>query len=513
MAAIPTIGGIEYPTPDEVRSTLLAQIRYGYATAGVTVNVEKDSELWHRITAISGRVSQAIQNGRAGLLNTNPLRATGDALVEWARLFGVVVRPAASAAGFAKIALTDTTKTITVPIGFVCTHTATGIKYKTTGPNTSKAHGSTVKVQAVSAGKNTDADPDDRLQWDKATVPFLDQIATVDVGGIDGGADADGEETLRARLLRKLGLPAVGGNPAHTVQLAEDASAGVRAAFSYPSILGPASYGVAVIGPADDIVLGSATTDAVAKAVKAEKPGYARANITSVTKEELDVIINLSAPLPRFAGGAGNGWIDAVPWPSIADAGVYAEVTAFSVILGTVTVDSTSADAPVVGRRFMLWDPTIDTTTSKPKGFKQFAVAVVAGSSGAYVITVDAPGSELGFVQLGMYCTAAHEHAQEYADVLIEAMADMGPGEKSADADILQYARRFPSPDVQHPYSLTSTQLTAVQKSFGEILGIAFAARFETGTSVTRTTPSVPSMTKLAPNQLTIKHLSFRSEE
>ncbi len=74
-----------------------------------------------------------------------------------------------------------------------------------------------------------------------------------------------------------------------------------------------------------------------------------------------------------------------------------------------------------------------------------------------------------------------------------------------------QWARRRPSPDVERPYALTSTQLKAVQNAQPEVSDITYAARYETGTTTTRTIPSVPATTAQAPRRLGLQHLAFRA--
>lgn len=41
MATLPDPTNVNYPTPDEVLSTMLAHVRFLYASVGVTVNAEK----------------------------------------------------------------------------------------------------------------------------------------------------------------------------------------------------------------------------------------------------------------------------------------------------------------------------------------------------------------------------------------------------------------------------------------------------------------------------------------
>lgn len=505
MATIPQPSAINYPTVDELRSMWLDQVRYSQSLKGISVNVSEGSDLWARADASARVAMLALQNGRIGLRNLNPLVATGDHLLEYCNVFGVSARSASKAIGLVTITITNpNVSSVTIPTGFVCTHAVTGIKYEVV-LGAVVSNGGTIQIRAKSAGANTDADAGDIVTWDSASVGSLKQQAVVAAGGIDGGYDADDEETLRQRLLRRLGLPAVGGNAAHTAQLSEDASAAVRVAFVYPSLRGPASYDVAILGTADDPVLNASVQTEVEDYVAGEKPGETSANVTSVVLEELDVVADIRLPLPKAVGGLGGGWKDSNPWPSDAESGVKAKITGKTTTPSTVyfTVDSTSADAPSVGRRCAVWDPVSEA-------FVEFAIVAVSGSSGSYLIETDLQPNAVDNITTGMFVSPAAVFLDDYAQTFIAAMADMGPGEKTANQDILRYARRFPSTSFDYPAALTSRQLGAIETAHTEIEGTSFAARYETGTTTTRTEPSVPATTTEAPRLLTLANLAFR---
>jgi uncharacterized phage protein gp47/JayE len=510
MATIPNPSALFYPTKEQVRSTLLNAYRLGYAQRGVTVNVSEGSEPWIRYDSMAGMVMHAIRNGELGLRNTNPLLAVGEALIEWARVFGVFPRPASSASGLLIITISNALiPSVPIPTGYVGTHSVTGVKYEVV-TGASVADQGTIQVTAKSAGANTDAAAGDIVTWDSQTIAWLKQPTVVDVGGIDGGEDADDEEDLRRRLLKRLGLPAVGGNPAHTIQLAEDTSAAVWAAFDYPSVRGPGSYDLAIMGdPASSagVVLNATIQGQVDTAVQGEKPGYANSNTTSVQEEELDAIVGLGLPLPKAAGGLGGGWKDANPWPSDAESGVKGLITGVSAAPGSsspiLTVDSTSADPPVAGRHIAVWNNTT-------KAFVEGTIVTVTGSSGSYDITLDTTAAAGAFMAAGQYVSPAAHHMQDYADTFVEAMHSMGPGEKTDNPDILRYARRFPSTSFSNPAALTSRQISAVESAHSEVENIAFVARYATGLTTTLTTPSIPPSTSEPPRRLALKHFAFR---
>jgi len=496
--------GAVYPTPKQALATLLSSLRYTSGRRGVAANVKEGSELYERYWAIAQRISQAIANGKVGLRNTNPVDAQGDALLEWASVFGVEGRPATSSLGFVIATVNSPALSVPIPQGFIAT-APNGVRYEVTKDNSAVEDGDLVEVRAKDTGPNGDQDAGVVLTWDDASIGFLGQKCTVSSGGLDGGRDADNVETVRSRLLRKLSFPAVGGNWSHVVTLAEDSSTAVEFVAVYETARGPSTTDIAIVGSPDEPVLNTAVQTQVVSAVIAEMPGNVNYNLTSVFIELLDVVVNLGLPLPKNAGGEGGGWFDAEPYPSTNEApGVFARVTAIpsSYVL---TVDSTSADPPVAGKRFAIWDPVA-------KKINQHAIIGVSGISGSYNIIIDSGFTpDLSYVQVGMYLSAGAELLESYAQTVLSFMQLLGPGEKTDNPDILQYARRKPKQSVNRQSALTSLALTELQHAHSEISDVSYGARYETGTVVTRTKPSVPSVVATSPRQLGLKHLSFRA--
>lgn len=501
--ALPAVDSEFYPTPSELHAMLLSRVRYGYANAGIPVNVKPKSELWNRMLAVAEIASIAIQNGKLRLADTDFLTVTGDALLRLCAIFGVAPRPASASLGFV-LATVLSGQTVTVPAAFRAT-SATGIIYETPTSfpgTTNNAPTNRVKLVAVNKGPAGDLAAGAILTWNSASVGYLGQKCIVAAGGIDGGAPADTDDTLRARLLRRLRLPPVGGNPSHVASFAETASAAVRAAFVYPTLRGPSSYDLAILGPSDDIELGDDVVDVVNGTVLAEMPGCEDLNGTAITEEPIDVVLDVSLPLPRFAGGEGGGWLDAEPWPSTDETGVnvFARVTAASA--GSITVNSTSDDPPVAGKHIAVWSTTIET-------MRPATIVNVTGGSGAYVLTLDTLTT---IASVGDHVSAASERLNDYAAAFVAACRALGPGEKTDNPDILVYARRRPPADVEFPWALTSRILSAIEAEFAEVSDLSYGGRFTSGTYTTQTSPSVPANTADPPFVLSPYRLSFRRQ-
>jgi uncharacterized phage protein gp47/JayE len=492
------IDGVAYPTTVEVLNQVLNDIKYAYETRGLVANVGEGSDNWIRSKAFANRISIAFQNNKLSLADLSARTAVGEGLEDYARVFGITRRVASHAAGFVEISCTGT---VVIPIDYACA-APNGERYTTITANTVD-DGDLVEVIAVNAGEATNQDAGTLLQWESSAVGGLSPVATVDDGEIDGGEEEDDDETLRDRLIRRLSTPALGGTAAQVAQFAEEASAAVEQAYVHAAVRGPGSYDVVVTKAGGDRTLSATIVSTVDAAVRADFPGFADLNTTSVTAEEVDVILNMTLPLPVIAGGAGGGWRDSAPWPSTADSAL-AKVT---VVGGsTITVNSTNLDPPVAGKRFGIWDPVGEEML-------EFTITTVTGVSGAYVITPDpAVSSPLTNVVAGAYCSAGAISLTTYAEDFADAVALLGPGEKTTNVNIIPRGRRQPSPDTEKPAALTTLQLAGLTRDHTEILNLEYQNRYATGTTTTLTSPSVPATTADPTNILVLKFVSFRRQ-
>lgn len=494
-----------YPTPQEVLDQILADIRFSFEQDGITVNLLPGSDHYKRSETVANRAAIAIYNNKISTAGLSPRTATGDDLINWCDVFGVAIRPAVAATGYLKCYGVPATA-VSIPGEFQAT-VPSGVKLQVVDTTLLTLVGMVdvdgqdtplVQVTASTAGTAGNIDAGTVVQWDSAAIGALRATAVVDTGGIVDGAEADDEETLRARLLRKLRSPGVGGNWSQVAEWAEEASSAVEAAYVYPAVRGPGSYDVVITKAGGDRTLSAATCTTVSTYVAAQMPGQSDINVTSVLEQQLDVVIDLTLPLPRAAGGAGGGWKDTAPWPSTADSAI-PRVSAVSST--TITVTSTSADIPVAGKRFAVWNPSTQTMS-------ELTIASVSGSTGAYVITPVEPIPN--WVAAWTRISAAASNLSTYADNFAAAVEAFGPGEKTDVVAILPRGSRKPTPDTQAPAALTTLQLNAVANASTEILNIEFGARFETATTTTRSEPSVAAAPASAPRILTLQHLAFR---
>jgi uncharacterized phage protein gp47/JayE len=496
--ALPAVGEENYPTPDDVLNVILSSMQIDGARRGITIDVSPGSDHYVRAKAFAKRVSVAIANGQIARDDYSPLTATGDSLRAICEVYGVAERAASAAAGYVIVRVSSGTASI--PAGFQAT-APNGEKYQTTTAAV-VSNGGTVQVQAVNGGEATNLDAGAKLTWDSASIGNLNQVCTVDSGGLEGGTEADTDDTLRRRLLNKLARPGVGGNASQIEQWAEEASSAVQAAYAYAAVRGPGSYDVAITSSGHTRALSSAIVSQVAAYIAGKMPGHADLNCTSVSLQLVDVVLAATLALPTSAGGAGGGWRDATPWPNASSGNV--QITSYNSGTGVATTDATAANGLAVGTRIGVWDATTNQTAPV---MREFTVASATLNGGFYDITVQ---GGFGFNPTAAYISTGAVNLVAYSETVLEKMRELGPGEKTSSVDILPRGRRQPTPEDGAETDLNSKLLTAIQNEYSEIRSLEYAARYASGTVVTRTSPSVATTTSSAPRILVLANLAIR---
>jgi uncharacterized phage protein gp47/JayE len=499
----PIIAGQYAPTKEDLVNIYKRAIAAGAARRGLTVNVLPGSEYDDRAKACAAVVLPAFANGKLALQALNPLTATGDYLIELASVFGVRLRDAAPSTGFARISVVGPAGTVvTIPSGYVCTGDD-GNKYETTETNTDVADNALVEITSQLGGASTEKAANAKLTWDDNSIAKLKRTVTVATGGITGGRDGDTEEVLRSRLLERLSSPGTGGNWAYVKTLAENSSAAISAAYVYPAIQGPGSYGVALVSTEPDREVSTSVINGAASAIVADLPGHAKLNITTVAAQYVDIVIQLRLPLPLHGGGKGGGWRDPAPWPNTTSGSV--KITSFTSGTGTITTNATALNGLTAGMHLAIFDEDQADDDEETLMF-EFVVATAVVDGGFVKIT--AVG---GFPKsyAGAYISAGAEKINSYAQRFLEVMRAMGPGEKTSNTNILPRGSRKPTVDVSGPSDLTSAILRSFESEFPEIQNCEWHHRYSTGTTTTKTAPSVPAAITDPPYILAVRELAF----
>lgn len=138
---------------------------------------------------------------------TIPSKATGQRLLDWCALLGIVPSPAARASGTA--AATGTPGAwITTGRGLV---RADGVRYEVTDDvQLDGAGDASVAIRAIVPGVAGNTDDGTRLTWETA-LAGVDSLATVD-GAISDGTDDESEASLQRRVGERMARPPQGGS-------------------------------------------------------------------------------------------------------------------------------------------------------------------------------------------------------------------------------------------------------------------------------------------------------------
>jgi hypothetical protein len=180
-------------------------------------------------------------------------------------------------------------------------------------------------------------------------------------------------------------------------------------------------------------------------------------------------------------------------------------VTAYDAFTETATVATVAP--PSVASSIGIWDPTADNGDGTFGAMREYVVATIGGGVGAWTFTVQ---STFATSPLGAYVSAGAVSLVQYASTFADAVALLGPGEKTSSPEILPRGRREPATDVSNPAALTSIQLAAITNAYREVGGVEYSVRYATGTTTPLTSPTIPATSADPPNILVLKFLAFR---
>ncbi len=490
-------------TTNEIRDDYLRVIRNGLIRRGISdPQVGPGSDYYVRATALANELTPLYVNSQIKADSQMPDTATGEDLIRQLTIVGLAQRGAVPATG--SIVL-DASATTAIP-ALAELIDASSQRYKVLTPGTYDP-GDYVPIQAVeeSAGAASNHDAGDTLTW-VAAPPYCNSKQLVAVGGLIGGADAEDEETSRARLLDRLQNPPGSGNWSQVNDFAEASSPIVQKGFCYPAPNGPATVRVAVVGYASSVsrsreVDATIMAGTVVPYMAGALPEWVELVTTTVTDVDVDVMIALTLPASSKASpaGPGGGWTDGTPWPQIITTTVFpsGNVTATTPGGGSFTVN---ADTPPTAgvTRICFLDP-IDWE------LKRATVISYTGSAGAYVVTVDTPFANMAAaLALGgtPFVFPDATNVETYVQAFLDATALMGPGEVTASAAVLSRAYRHPLTSNSWPASFDSQILRKVEVSGEEVTDTAYFYR-------STTTPAVPGAVTDPPNMLIPRHVGF----
>lgn len=495
------------PTPslvalDEnaIRTAILTQLQADFAIQGIQVNVEQGSDYYNLASAFARELAVVQANAVVQVDNFMPDSTQDPAvLARYMALVGLAFRGAFGAAGFVTI---QSSQPSPIEQGAQLVDGLNQVFFVTqAGTYTASTP---VPVQGLSVGSATEHVNGDVLQWVVAP-PFCQPTVTVGTtGGKDGlvnGGDAEDIETARARYMVRVANPMGGGNAAQVAGVAAASYAGIQSAFVYDAANGPATVHVAVTAYATNLaasnarnrdVASSVMTGTVTPYVQGQLAEYSEVVVTTVANVPTDVAVGITIPSAPTASpaGPGGGWVDGLPWPYNSTGASSFKCTLTSVTSPlVVTCDAPSA--PVAGVSSIAY---LDPST-----WRVYSAHVVSftGTSGAYVLTLDAP---LVNVVPGAFIWPQSQNQMNYVNALLSSFAALGPGEKTASAGLLPRAFRKPLPASQYPYALNDQFVKPVTNSGTEVVSSKLLYTSIPGwPSVT--TPALPVAISNPPNQ------------
>lgn len=220
-----------------------------------------------------------------------PDQCDQERLLRWASLYSI--DPVAAAAATGQVSVTGTTGA-TVPTGTLWQR-ADGAQYQSTADATLVLGAASVPVVAVVAGSAGNCDTGTALSL-VSPVSGVNPGATAATPGLTGGADAETDAALRARLLARMRQAPHGGASFDYVAWALEVP-GVTRAWVYPQELGPGTVTVRFVrdndGTGSAIIPDSTEVATVQSYIDALRP------VTAT----LTVVAPVAVPLNFTIGG------------------------------------------------------------------------------------------------------------------------------------------------------------------------------------------------------------------
>lgn len=481
-------------TSEPIRTQFLNDIDLEARRQGINnPPIQPKSNFFVTATAVANATLITTSNVAIAQRDSDVNRATGNELDEMRKGEGLPELPAQGAKGDVRLRVFGSAH---VDAGEQLTAKKNGKRYEVV-TQADPSDGSEITIQAVGTGEDTNLKSGEILTWANTPPNISSQVTVSNTVPVTGGRDAETDEEKRERILERRRHPPTGGNWAQLVELAESVPA-VQGAYVYPALGGPSSEKVVItkdIYP-DDNDFTRIPSDGIVRLARAAlnealNDGIARL-VQAVAEESTSVSITVDIPDAKSAGGNGEGWLNATPWPPLD--GGDTEVTVSSVTSNkVVTVGANTSTEPVDGQTRCAW--------WSPNTFEFITRLVVShsGSSGAWLLTFDRPmvDSRGNDIAAGDYISPAAANLSGYGKTFRELMAQLGPGENTSDANRIGDGRSLRHPKLadKDPAHVGNTMLRKLQEAHPEIVDIE-------SSNITTSTPSVPSTVQDPPNVL-----------
>lgn len=272
------------------------------AEAEINANVEgADARLRRNVLGVLASVIAGQTHGLYGYLDfiaRQTIVDTADAeyLERWGTVWGVSRKPASKAAG-----LVTFSGAIGATIGTgVRVQSGDGVAYVTTASGTFTGSTITLAVEAEASGASGNAQAGVQLSL-TSPVAAVQSSAVFATGGATGGADVEGDDGLRERILTRIQAPPHGGAGLDYEGWALEV-AGVTRAWVYPTEMGAGTVTVRFVMDTTyaNGIPEAGDVAAVQAHIDAARPVTAEVFVVAPTAQALDVTVaGLSPDTPE----------------------------------------------------------------------------------------------------------------------------------------------------------------------------------------------------------------------
>jgi hypothetical protein len=381
-----------------------------------------------------------------------------------------------------------------------------GIRYQTISGGI-YGNGSTIIVQSIDSGKNTDQAPGTTLQWVQAPAYFAPTAIVSTTYPITGGVDAEDDDTARARLSAFLSNPPASANASQINLWAQASDPSIQAAVTYPAARGPSTVDTTVFGYGTTIsqnrdIDSTLLSNSISPYIVGNMPAGIDTFVSTVTNYPINVVVKLSLPASQTATpvGPGGGWIDGTPLqvtvakPCIRVLDGYEIASNQIVPVPHNTANAFWVDFPVAPVNGVVYNISyfspFDLTLYSAQMFGTLANGVydsyanypgLSGKTSLYYVQINAPfyrnsTSGLG-IQPGDMIFPSASNTVNYVETFVNYMYSMGPGERTINPGLLPRALRQPLETTQYAYKLDTRLLKALIESGDEVYDGAFGWR------------------------------------
>lgn len=219
-----------------------------------------------------------------------PDQADEAQLRRWASIWGVT--PIAGTFAEGPVAFVSTAATI-ISAGTILQR-ADGVEYTVDADGESVDGETVVQVTCVTEGETGNMEAGEELSLVTPIAGVTSQ-GEVDTGGLIGGADEEGVESLRVRLLEKIAEPPAGGTENDYIKWAKEVN-GVTRVWVYENQYGVGTVGVAFVRDDDDstIIPSAGEVEDVQENIDAQRPLTAEVTVWAPVASPLAFEIQLS---------------------------------------------------------------------------------------------------------------------------------------------------------------------------------------------------------------------------